>query len=98
MTTDTNDNDTPVTVSEPKRNGELSILHPDEGDLKIIWDPENEADVEQARKTFDEWVKDKKHAAYAVSAKGEAIKSKRIREFDPELEKIILGPAEFVGG
>ena len=97
MTTDSNDNTT-VTPSEPKRNGELSVLHPEEGDIKIIWDPDNEDEVAQARKTFNEWVKDKKHAAYAVSAKGEPLKSKRIYEFDSELEKIILGPAEFVGG
>lgn len=64
------------------------------GDTRIIWSIDNEDEVANARRTFDEMTK-KGFRAYSVTRKGE--KDKQIREFDPEAEKIILAPA-LVGG
>lgn len=74
---------------------ELAILDPNEGDIKLIWDSENEVEVEHARKTFDS-MKTKGYAAYSVRGKaGE--KGDVLTKFDPEAERIILAP-RLVGG
>lgn len=64
------------------------------GDTRIIWDPENEEEVENARRTFNE-LREKRFVAYAVRAGGG--KGEVIRQFDPEAEKLILAPP-LVGG
>ena len=74
--------------------GEISILSANEGDLKIVWDKNNEIEVEMAEKQFNDAMK-KKFAAFSVKAKGK--KDVKITEFDPDAEKIILVPP-IVGG
>jgi len=64
------------------------------GDTRIIWDPDNETEVENARRTFDELIK-KRFQAFKVKGNGQ--KGEVVREFDPEAEKLILAPA-LVGG
>lgn len=59
------------------------------GDTKIIWDSEKPAEVEAARKTFDE-LTGKKYKAYSVKKDGE--QGEIITKFDPNAEKIILAP------
>ena len=67
-----------------------------EGDTKIIWDKSNPDEVENARRTFNELVGQKKFIAYRVEGKkGE--KGEIIREFDPDAERLILSPP-MVGG
>jgi hypothetical protein len=74
--------------------GELAVMD-HTGDMKIIWSSDNEDEVAQARKTFDD-MRAKGYAAYRVEGKkGE--KGEVIREFDPAAEKIIMAPA-MVGG
>lgn len=68
--------------------GELSVMGPG-GDTKVIWDSDNDDEVENARQTFDDLV-DKGFAAFAVKRRGG--QGERIKEFDPEQEKLILVP------
>lgn len=60
------------------------------GDTKIIWDPENDDEVENAERMFNEFVKEKKFAAFSVGKKGK--KDEQIKKFDPEIDKMILVP------
>jgi hypothetical protein len=66
----------------------------DEGDSRIIWDPANRDEVDAARETFNKLTK-KGYQAYEVRRGGE--RGQRVREFDPNLERLILAPAT-VGG
>jgi hypothetical protein len=66
-----------------------------EGDTKIIWNPDNEDEVANARRTFDE-LRRKGFTAYRVDdTTGK--RNEVLREFDPDAEKLILRPA-MVGG
>lgn len=64
------------------------------GDTKVIWDKDNKDEVETAKATFDRLIK-KGFAAFSVKKNGDA--DKKIKEFDPDLEKIILIP-QMAGG
>jgi hypothetical protein len=59
------------------------------GDTKIIWDSSKQAEVDNARRTFDD-LRKKKYNAYSVKKDGE--KGVVITEFDAEAEKIIMAP------
>jgi hypothetical protein len=66
------------------------------GDLKVIWDADNDDEVAAARKTFEEMTNPtskggKGFLAFAVGRRG--AKAEQIREFDPDAEKLILSPA-----
>lgn len=65
------------------------------GDTKHMWDKNNPDEVVAARVLFDTLVGEKRMQAYSVKRNGEP--GQRIREFDPEAEKIIFQPA-MVGG
>ena len=67
---------------------ELAIMN-GSGDTKIIWDSDNEDEVENAKETFNKLTK-KGYAAFSVSKKGD--KDEIIKKFDPNAEKIILVP------
>ena len=69
--------------------GELSVMGR-RGDTKIIWDPGNEDEVANARRTFDDLVGRKRFLAFRVAARGS--KGEQIREFDPDAEKLIIAP------
>jgi hypothetical protein len=72
---------------------ELSIMDGN-GDTKIIWDPDKQDEVDNARRTFSGLVK-KGYRAWSVDKEGE--KRDRITMFDPKAAKLILaGP--YVGG
>lgn len=74
--------------------GEMAVMDRRAGDVKVIWDPDNEVEVEAARAQFDS-LTGKGYMAYAVEARGR--KGTQIRTFDPAVEKMILAPA-LVGG
>ena len=57
------------------------------GDTKVIWDPDNEDEVANARRTFDD-LKKKGYAAFSANKQGE--KGEQIRKFDPEAGRIIM--------
>lgn len=73
--------------------GELRVMG-GAGDTKVMWDAEQDAEVENARRTFDE-LTGRGYAAFAVRRSGE--KGERVREFDPAAEKLILVP-QIAGG
>lgn len=72
-----------------KGNGILCILG-GKGDTKIFWNKKNVEEVENARQTFNNLVKVKKFAAFSVSKLGR--RNKKITEFDPKIQKLILIP------
>lgn len=74
--------------------GEMAIMDRNAGDLKVIWDPDNEHEVEAAREQFDA-LRKKGYLAYTVGERGR--KGAQINTFDPASEKLILAPA-LVGG
>ena len=75
--------------SVPKGKGILCILG-GKGDTKITWNKKNKEEMDNARRTFDELVNKKKFAAFSVSKMGR--KSKKITEFDPNIQKLLLIP------
>lgn len=68
--------------------GELRILNA-KGDTKIIWDTDNDQEVENAESTFDDLV-GKGFAAFKVRGRGD--KGEQIREFNADAGKLILVP------
>ena len=68
---------------------EMAILGRN-GDTKIIWDSDQDAEVENARRTFDE-LRGKGYLAFRVRD-DDAAKGDQIREFDADAEKMILSP------
>jgi hypothetical protein len=68
--------------------GEMRVMGAS-GDTKLIWDSEQDAEVENARRTFDDLTK-KGYAAFDVGPRGQ--KGDRVREFSPDAEKLIMVP------
>ena len=68
--------------------GELRELS-SAGDTKMIWDKDNEVEVEVAETSFDRLI-DKGYAAFSVGKDGET--DEEIDAFDPDLEMIIMVP------
>lgn len=60
-----------------------------QGDVRQTWNPENDAEVEAARATFDR-LRAEGHLAFRVEPGGG--KGSQIREFDPDAAKIIMAP------
>jgi hypothetical protein len=69
--------------------GALSIMGR-EGDTKYIWDKTKPVEVEAARALFATLTKQNYLAFRATGSKGEA--GEQIREFDPDVERIIFTP------
>jgi len=59
------------------------------GDTKIIWNKDNPAEVENARRTFNDLLS-KSYLAFKV--KDDSKEGEQIREFDPSIERMILSP------
>jgi hypothetical protein len=68
----------------------LRIMDPEHGDLKTMWDPDNEEEVEIARKAFDS-AKKKGLVGYRVDKKGG--QAAVMNEFDPDAKAMIMAPA-----
>lgn len=68
--------------------GALAVMGPN-GDTKYIWDRNNPAEVEAARTVFD-MLKKKNYLAFSV--RGEGDQGDQVREFDPNLERLIFVP------
>lgn len=72
----------------------MSIMDPDEGDVKVKWDPGDDDQVEVARTTFNK-LKKKGMLIYRLGKTGR--KGEVLREFDPEAKRIIATPRQ-IGG
>jgi hypothetical protein len=70
--------------------GQLRVLDVDAGDVKMVWDASKEVEVEVAREQFNKLTSKKNYIAYTVKKDGG--KGKKITEFDPDAEMIILAP------
>jgi hypothetical protein len=66
-----------------------------EGDTKVIWDPENAEETEAMEELYDSLIK-RGFTAYEVGKAGKQTKV-QVKEFDPELGKLIMIP-KIVGG
>ncbi len=73
--------------------GEMNIMDPT-GHTKVTWDAKSPEEVKTARKTFNE-MKKKGYSAFRIE--NVEAPGKRIEEFDPKAEKMILIP-QLVGG
>lgn len=74
--------------------GQMRIMDKEAGDLKTIWNKNIREEVEAAREQFNRMVK-KGYQAFMVKEKGE--KGKEVKEFDPDIEMLILAPAPVKG-
>lgn len=70
--------------------GEMRIADVKEGDLKVIWDPEKQDEVDAAKDQFDKLIK-KGYVAFRVEKDGG--KGKKVTKFDEDYEMLILAPA-----
>lgn len=61
------------------------------GDKREIWNPQNDAEVASARRTFED-LKKKGYAAYKVTGK-DGEKGELMHDFDPNAGKMIMAPA-----
>ena len=68
--------------------GELAVMDRT-GDTKVMWAAENEDEVANAKRTFDD-LKKKGYMAYSVKRNGD--KGEQVREFDATAEKLIMAP------
>lgn len=73
-----------------RKRGDFSIAAmTGRGDVKFMWDPDNEVEVEEAKKFFDRMTKEKKFAAFSVKGK-DGDKDQKIKTFDPEAGRCIF--------
>lgn len=72
----------------------MRVMDPTAGDLKVVWDADDEDETAVAADTFRK-MRSKGFTAYSVGRKGK--KAEVITVFDPDAEAIILTPA-VVGG
>ena len=77
------------TQTETNTKGEMAIMGK-EGDTKIIWDQNNNDEVENAKATFDR-LKGKGYLAFKVIGK-EGDRGEQMQDFDPKAERIIFAP------
>jgi hypothetical protein len=73
--------------------GEIAVMD-GSGDTKIMWDPANADEVENARENFDR-LKAKGFDAFKVADKGEP--GERLDKFDPKAGRIIMMPRKVAG-
>jgi hypothetical protein len=75
-------------VEVPAGHGMMSTLKAEHGDLRVMWDPAVQDEVEAARAQFDE-LRGKGYLAYRAQGR-RGSRGEVIREFDPDAERIIL--------
>ena len=80
----------PETLAPSKRQV-MKILTKRDGDREVTWDKGKEQEVKDAQASFDNHVKKQGYKAYAIDPSTGG-KGQEIKEFDPNLEKIILVP------
>lgn len=76
-----------------KFDGVLEVLN-STGDMKIMWDRNNPGEVTAAKAAFDQAIA-AKSAVFSVKAKGG--KDQKVKEFDPNAERLMVVP-QLVGG
>ena len=61
------------------------------GDIRKIWNAANETEIEDAKRSFDHLVKEKRYLAFRVNP-DDNTKGEQMREFDGKAGKMILVP------
>ena len=69
--------------------GMINVLN-EEGDSRIEWDPENDAETTAAKEMFNKTIEIEGMKAYELGKDGE--KGKEIKKFNPNAAKIIMVP------
>jgi hypothetical protein len=72
--------------------GIMSYLTPEDGDVRLSWEPGNDDDVATARRAFND-LRGKGYLAYKITGRGTRAQRDQIRVFDPAAEQIVLTPA-----
>jgi hypothetical protein len=79
----------PLTIDEDPVNGKHYLAITDEtGDTKIMWSKDNEDEIENARRTFND-MKKKGYAAFKVEGK-KGDPGEQMHEFSAAAERIIF--------
>lgn len=68
--------------------GEIAVLGRS-GDTRLMWDKSKPAEVEAAKKMFDE-LRGKGYMAFSVIEKAVGDKGEQVHSFDADAEKIIM--------
>jgi hypothetical protein len=80
-----------VTVDDdPVKGKHWMAVQDSTGDTKILWSKDNADEVENARRSFNDFKKKKYKAFHVVGKKGE--QGEQMDEFDPDAERIIFVP------
>jgi hypothetical protein len=77
----------PEAIEVPEGHGLMSTLA-SSGDLRVMWDRRNKAEVKAARAQFND-LTGKGYLAYEAKGK-DGNQGEQIRQFDPKAERIIL--------
>jgi methylmalonyl-CoA mutase cobalamin-binding subunit len=85
-------------VVPPPNHGVFQILNPNDGDKRVVWDSGSLAEIQAAKKMFDDLVAEGLEP-YRVGVGGKAT-AKKMEEFDPMAEQVIFLPGKklAVGG
>ena len=77
--------------------GDLRVMKPNKGDIRLMWDKDNVNEVATARAAFDEAMNQRDprtnrrlNTAYRVLRNGEP--GDIVTEFDPNAEKLLVAP------
>lgn len=73
---------------DPVRGKHYMAIQDETGDTKILWSKDNEDEVDNARRTFNDMKKKGYTAFSVVGKKGE--QGEQMRDFDPDAERIIF--------
>lgn len=77
----------------------MKVLDKKHGDKRVEWNPKSDAEIEDARSSFEFFTKEEGYKAYRVDPKAVNKKGEEMKVFDPTATEIILVPATaLVGG
>jgi hypothetical protein len=78
-----------MVMEPPARADGLFLMRvlDDNGDTRLVWNRRDQAEVDEARAKFDEYIK-KGHRAYVCRSDG--TKGRRVETFDSMMEELIL--------
>lgn len=76
-------------AAAPPRAGAMKVMDPT-GHTEITWDADVPAEVAVAKAAFKELTEQKGYQAFRVGRNGR--QDERMREFDPEAEKVLMIP------
>lgn len=73
--------------------GIMTVMKPDEGDVQIKWNPTDEEEVANAKRTFAD-LRSKGYAFFKVPEQKAGQKAgEQIHDFDPDAGEILVRPA-----